>query len=251
MIFLSWGLFFCLFFQASGAFASLPDIEAALLDKNYNQSRLLASRIVKESMDPAERIEAQYYLGLSQLRLGKYPEARKAFQVVMTETVNPELYDKAGLGMIEGLYLAGFYKDALRAGESLLRKNPKSQSKSLIFLKIARTHLKLMHWKEAKEYLQKITSEFPESFEASIAKGLLEEREYFAVQVGSFLDRSRAIRLAESLKAQDQYAYIVETSSASDKTFYRVRVGQLTSLSDAQALESTLANLGYPTRIYP
>jgi hypothetical protein len=44
---------------------------------------------------------------------------------------------------------------------------------------------------------------------------------------------------------------MVETRSAEGRTFYRVRVGQMTSLKDAQELERRLADLGYPTLIYP
>ena len=230
--------------------AALPDIEAAVMDKNYEQARALAAGLLKDTADPKQRIEAQYYLGLSQLRLGQYAQARKAFQIVMRAAPNQELYDKAALGLVEGLSMAGFYKDALKEGEALLRKSPDSQSKSLIYLKIARAHLKLMQWRNAKEYLQKIAVKFPQSFEAPIAQGLLEEKEYFTVQVGSFLDRSRAVKLTDGLKAKGQYAYIVETTSKM-KTFYRVRVGQMTSLKDAQALEFDLSHRGYPTLIYP
>ncbi len=233
------------------AFAALPDIEAAVMDKNYTQARSLAAKVLQESTNSKERTEAEYYLGLSQLRLGEYAQARKAFQVVMAASSIPELYDKAGLGMVESYYMAGFYKDARKAGEALLRKSPDSQSKSLIYLKLARAHLKLMQWQKAKEYLLKILAEFPQSFEAPIAKGLLEEKEYFTVQVGSFLNQDKAVRLTEELTAKDQYAYIVETVSADGRKFYRVRVGQVTSLGDAQALQTTLSREGYPTLIYP
>ena len=233
------------------AHASLSDIEAAVMEKDYEQVRSLSQQFLKDNFGGKERISAEYYLGLSQLRLKQYTEARKAFQIVMQASVDPELYDKAALGMIESLYMPGFYKDALKEGEALLRKSPKSQSKSLIYLKIARANLKLMRWQKAKEYLQKIIAEFPQSFEAPIAQNLLEEKEYFTVQVGSFLDKDRAIRLMEELKNRDQYAYTVETSSPEGKVFYRVRVGQMTSLGDAQTLEGELTKLGYPTLIYP
>ena len=122
---------------------------------------------------------------------------------------------------------------------------------SLIYLKTARIHLKLTQWKEAKEYLQKVINEFPQSLEAPIAQKLMEEKEFFTVQVGSFLDRDKAMQLMEQLKAKGQYAYIVETATSDNKKYYRVRVGQMTSLSNAQSLETKLSHLGYPTLIYP
>jgi outer membrane protein assembly factor BamD (BamD/ComL family) len=231
--------------------ASLSDIEAAVMDKDYEQARTLSKQLIKDKPASRDFVLAQYYYGLSQLRLKQYTESRKAFQVVMHDSSDAELYDKAALGLIESLYMPGFYTDALKEGEALLRKHPNSQSKSLIYLKIARANLKLMRWQKAKEYLQKITSEFPQSFEAPIAEGLLEEKEYFTVQVGSFLDKEKALRLVEELKNRDQYAYTVAIDAPGGKTFYRVRVGQMTSLGDAQALENELTKLGYPTLIFP
>lgn len=221
------------------------------MEKNYDQARYLSSKFLKKSKDPQQRIEAKYYIGLSQLRLGQYSQSRKAFHTVMQATADVDLYDKAAMGLVESYYLTGFYKDALKQGEALLRKHPNSQSKSLIYLKIGRTYLKMMEWQKARNYLQKIINEFPESLEAPIAKGLLDEKEYFSVQVGSFLEQQRAIKLSEELKEKDQYAYIVETTSPDGKTFFRVRVGQATSLNDAHNLESKLTRLGYPTLIYP
>jgi tetratricopeptide (TPR) repeat protein len=247
-IYISW---IFIFGTVSMAQAGLPEIEAAVMDKDYEGARNLASNLLKETSDSNQRISAQYYLGLSNMRLGKNVDARSAFEIVMQATADQELYDKAALGLIEALYAPGFYKDALKEGEKLLRKSPNSSSKSLIYLKIARANLKLTRWQKAKEYLLRITTEFPQSFEAPIAKGLLEEKEYFAVQVGSFLDRDKALRLAEELKAAGQYAYIIEMVSPEEKTFYRVRVGQMSSLGDAQALQSELVKSGYPTLIYP
>ena len=57
--------------------------------------------------------------------------------------------------------------------------------------------------------------------------------------------------MVDQLKSKGQYAYVVETQSAQDNKFYRVRVGQMTSLSEAKDLEIKLSGQGYPTLIYP
>lgn len=232
-------------------YASISDIEAAIMDKNYELAKELSASQLKASLDPQEKIQLEYYLGLSQLRLGQYSQARSAFQIVMSVTDSKDLYDRAALGMIEALYVPGFYKDALKEAQKLLSKSPNSSFKSIIYLKIARIYLKMTQWSMAKDFLQKIIVEFPSSLEASIAKNLMEEKDFFAVQVGSFLDQEKAQNLLEQLKAKGQYAYILETSSSDGKKFYRVRVGQMASLSDAKTLEAQLAQSGYPTLIYP
>lgn len=230
--------------------ATLTDVEAAVMEKNYADAGQMAAEVLKENKDHKTRAQAEYYLGLSQLRQGQYAQSRKSFRITMQATDSTELYDKAALGLMEGLYMADHFKDALKEGEALLRKHPDSPAKSLIYLKIARANLKLMQWPKARDYLQKIITEFPESFEAPIAQGLLEEKEYFTVQVGSFLDRAKAFALADELKAKGQYAYIVETD-ANGKTFCRVRVGQMASLADAKDLQAQLSTQGYPALIYP
>jgi tetratricopeptide (TPR) repeat protein len=235
----------------SHLYAALPDIEAAVMNKDYAQVRELASQVLKDSNDASQRTEAQYYFGLAQLRLGQYADANKAFQIVMDARPPQDIYDRAALGMTEGFYMAGFYKDSLGAGEHLLKRSPHSSFLSLIYLKIARANLKLMRWEKANEYLNKIINEFPQSPEAPIARQLLEEKQYFAVQVGSFLDKGRAITLIDDLKAGGQYAYVVETTAADGQKFYRVRVGQMSSLKDAEDLKKRLSTLGYPTMIYP
>ena len=232
-------------------YAALPDIEAAVMNKDYAQARELASQVLKDSNDSSQRTEAQYYFGLAQLRLGQYAQARDAFRIVMDSHPPQDIYDRAALGLTEGFYMAGFYKDALDAGEKLLKRSRHSSFLSLIYLKIARANLKLMRWEKANEYLNDIINEFPKSPEAPVARQLLEEKQYFAVQVGSFLDKGRAITLIDDLKAGGQYAYVVETTAADGQKFYRVRVGQMSSLKDAEDLEKRLAKLGYPTLIYP
>ena len=235
----------------STAYAALPDIEAAVMNKDYAQARDLASEIIKDSNNPAERTEAQYYYGLAQLRLGQYADARSAFQSVMDAHPSQDIYDKAALSLTEGFYMDGFYTDALDAANQLLKKSPHSSFLSLIYFKIAGADLKLMRWEDANEYLNKIINEFPQSPEAPIAKQLLEEKQYFAVQVGSFLDKGRALTLIDDLKGSGQYAYVVETTAPDGQKYYRVRVGQMSSLNDAEDLKKRLDKLGYPTLIYP
>jgi tetratricopeptide (TPR) repeat protein len=235
----------------SVAYAALPDIEAAVMNKEYPKARDLASAVIKDSSNPADRTEAQYYYGLAQLRLGQYADARGAFQSVMDAHPPQDIYDKATLSLIEGFYMDGFYSDALETANRLIRKSPKSAFLSLIYIKIAGSDLKLMRWEDANKFLNKIVNEFPQSPEAPVAKQLLEEKQYFAVQVGAFLDKGRALSLIDELKGNGQYAYVVETNASNGQKYYRVRVGQMSSLKDAEDLKIRLDKLGYPTLIYP
>lgn len=237
--------------MGTAAYAALPEIETAVMNKDYTTAKELASDVIKNTNDPAQRTEAQYYYGLSQLRLGQYADARQAFQSVMDAHPSQDVYDKAALSLTEGFYMDGQYTDALETAKDLLRRSPKSSFLSLIYFKIAGADLKLMRWEDAHNFLSKIISEFPQSPEAPVAKQLLEEKQYFAVQVGSFLDKARALALIDDLKGNGQYAYVVESTGSDGQTYYRVRVGQMSSLDDAENLKKRLDKLGYPTLIYP
>lgn len=244
----------CLALMVSGhfsAFAALADIEAAVMNKDYSQARDLASQIIKDSNNIQEKAQAQYYYGLAQLRLGQYADARNAFQAVMDAHPSQDTYDKAALSLIEGYYMEGSYTDALSTANQLLKKSPYSSFLSLIYFKIAGADLKLMRWEDANKYLTKIVNEFPKSPEAPVSRQLLEEKQYFAVQVGSFLDKGRALTLIDDLKGNGQYAYVVETTASDGQKYYRVRVGQMSSLTEAEDLKKHLDKLGYPTLIYP
>ena len=72
-----------------------------------------------------------------------------------------------------------------------------------------------------------------------------------SVQVGSFLDKGRALTLIDDLKGSGQYAYVIETTGADGQKYYRVRVGQMSSLASAEDLKKHFDKLGYPTLIYP
>ncbi|GEM_PF-334788 len=244
-------LFGAMFFLYGASNVQLRDVETAIIQEDYATAGNLAGQFIDSKPTKRDLDEALYYLGLSQLRLANYEDAKKTFNLLLSGFPKASLRDKAYLGYFDSLYMDGKYPGALTVIEELLAKNPKSEFLSLVYLKAARANLKLTQWQPAKNYLKKIISEFPSSLEAHTAKQLLEEKQYFAVQVGAFLDQSRAEKLAEDLKSRGEYAYIVETIDREGKKFYRVRVGQLSLLDDAQKLESKLTRLGYPTKIYP
>ena len=70
----------------------------------------------------------------------------------------------------------------------------------------------------------------------------------FTVQVGSFLEESNARRLKNKLDKSFQNAHIV-TYFDGQRTFYRVRVGRLTTLGQAQEYEQMLKVSGYPAAV--
>ena len=230
---------------------SIEDIESALMEKRFDDARHLAYDFASQTPDPALKAQAQYYLGLAQLKLRNYSSARKVFKEIIAAHPLPSLEEKVRLGLIDGLYMDGNYQEALTQAEAMLKKFNQSNYLSLIYLKIARANLKLAKWQKAQTNLQKIIRDFPQSPEFASAEQLLKEKQFFTVQIGAYKDEAAAQKLVAELKNQGEYAYIVETSVKEGEKVYRVRVGELAVLTDAKKLESKLSGLGYPTLNYP
>ncbi len=230
--------------------AGITDIETAILKKDYERAQRLSQDVLSSRAGESEKSRAQYYQGIAQLNLNQYEKARGNFSS-LTRAAKGELRDRAYLGLADSYHLEGRYAQALEWSEKLVSVSPKSDYLSLAYLKIARASLKLAQWSKANKYLNKIISEFPASMENEAAQQLIQEKQYFSVQVGSFAIRERAQNLVDELKEKAHYAYILEFQDKNSKKIYRVRVGQLSQLNEAENLKTKLAQLGYPARIYP
>ena len=233
------------------AYADMRDIEASLLNRDYIRAQKLAEDVIAaHPKDPVGQ-KAQYYIGLSQLRQAQYQGALESFNKIKNEKLGSQLRERVYLGLFDAYYLLEEYPQADATLQELLKEGDKPEAVSLVYFKLAKVNMKLAHWEQATDYLEKIVRSFPNSLEVPAAKQLLEEKRYFAVQVGAFMERRLAEALVDELKQKEEYAYIIESLDSQDRKFYRVRVGQLAMLKDAQALKNRLAKFGYPAQIYP
>jgi TolA-binding protein len=231
--------------------SDMDSIEMAVIQEDYKSVQDLSATMLQQNPPKEFKAKLEYYSGLSYVRTGEYRKAQDVFEALLAGGVNSKIQDLVYLGLFDSYYLQEKYQEAHGIIEKLLKLNSKSEYLSVIYLKYARVNLKLTHWEDARNYLEKIVSNFPGSLEAHTAKQLLNEKYYFAVQVGSFLDRARAEQLVMELKQSDKYVYIVETVDQNNVKYYRVRVGQLAQLEDAKHLRNKLSQKGYPAQIYP
>lgn len=229
----------------------LAEIQTAILQQDYAKAQQLAEALIAGQPPKPELQEAQYYLGLSQLNSGEPLAAQKLFEQILSSQPDRSLQDRCELGIIDAFLLEGEFDSALEGAQRLLKESPQSQYLSLIYFKIGRAHFKMAHWEDATQNLQFLLDRFPASPEAHLARQLMAEKHYFAVQVGSFHDQGLAERLAQDMRRKFPYSYIVETTDKNGEKFYRVRVGQFSRLDEALALAKRLSQLGYPTLIYP
>lgn len=230
---------------------NIATLQAALMKRDYLQTGVIARKLLKERPSAEQEALLRYYSGLSALRLGRYAEAENIFRRLETVRAREDFADQVTAALIDALYLQGFYEKALQETVRVMSRRKNSAMASAFYLKAARANLKLARWVKAGDLLRRLAEEYPMSFESDVARQLLEEQQYFTVQVGSFTEKSLAQRLADELTRRQEYAFIVESRASDGRTNYRVRVGRLSNLRDAVTLEAKLAGLGYPTLIYP
>jgi TolA-binding protein len=230
---------------------TLTDVQALFMDKEYAKAKDAAVRLAAQTKNSQERSEAFYYAGVSELWLGQYASARDSLKQVIKAKPSSDVADRASLALMDTYYMEGDYKKSLETADDFLKDNSTSEFLSAVYLKVARCHFKLANWKRGREYLQKVVQKYPNSLERFYVDQLLQESQFFAVQVGSFTDRYSAEKLTGELNSKGEYAYIVEAVSQAGKKIYRVRVGKLQQFNEAQKLETRLSQLGYPTKIYP
>lgn len=226
-------------------------LERLVVQERNDQAIKAADELLTKSHDKETTVEIKYFLGVAKLKLGAYKEAQNIFRDLRNQTKDELFSDQIDLGLIDAYYLNGEYKSALRVGKDFLDRRPQTNYKSLLYFKLARINLKLANWIDARDLLKKIVRQYPKSLEVEFAKQLLTEKQYFAVQVGAYLDRYKAEQQASELKSHGEYAYVVEMASPKGQIFYRVRVGQLAYLDQAEELRQKLAKQGYPGKIYP
>ena len=232
-------------------YADLGDIETSLLNRDYIAAQKLAEDVLAaHPKDPVGQ-KAQYYIGLSQLRQAQYQGALESFNKIKNEKLGSQLRERVYLGLFDAYYLLEEYPQADATLQELLKEGDKPEAVSLVYFKLAKVNMKLARWGQATDCLEKIVRSFPNSLEVPAAKQLLDEKHYFAVQVGAFVERRLAEALVDELKQKEEYVYIIESVDSQNRKFYRVRVGQLAMLKDAQALKNRLAKFGYPAQIYP
>lgn len=231
--------------------ADLFEIQTAVIEQDYARAATLAQQMIDSNPSSPQRLEAEYFLGLSRINQGDAAAAKEIFEGILKQNPPENLRERATLGVIDSLMLEGSYETALQMAQKLLQTSPKSEYLSLIYYKIARAHFKLTHWEEATRTLKYLIEHFPESPENHLSRQLLSEKHYFAVQVGSFRDRDLAERMVVDLRTKYPYAYIVETVDKAGQKFYRVRIGQFSLLEEALSMARRLSELGYPTLIYP
>jgi len=230
----------------------LTNLKTYFLEGDYKRAILEGEKLMPEVNENTAQLDELYYLlGLSYLKDQNYLRAQDIFEIILNEFEKTKFKEEAKLGLADTYFLLQDYLTAQKYYKDLIKEYPKTKLKAIIYYRLSQCASKLGDLKEAQDYLLKLSQEFPLNLETKLNSHLWEiSHLYYTVQVGAFLELSRAKNLMEKLIKEGFAAYIEEIE-LEDKKNYRVRVGKFLLRKDAEMLKDKLDQAGYPTKIFP
>ena len=236
----------------NGYCLNIDKVKVYFLNGDYESAISDGEKVLANyATHPPDLDELYYILALSYLKEGNYLRASDIFEIIIREFKESRFLDESRLGLGDAYFLKGDYEKAQGYYTDLINANPRTKLKAALYYRLSEIALKKGNTQAAKEYLDKLKTDFSFSPEIKSDKDLAGLSDiYYAVQVGSFVNPSNARNLCNKLIAKGYDAYLEETVTASAKN-YRVRVGKLKLRQEATQLENKLSSEGYPTKIVP
>ncbi len=237
---------------SKGYCLDIEKVKTYFLNDDYKSAILEGEKVLANYNTHQPDLDELYYiLGLSYLKDGNYMRASDIFEIILREFKDSYFKDDAKLGLGDVYFLTGDYDKAGAHYNELINGNPRTKLKASLFYRLSQVGFKLGDTKTAKEYLDKLKTDFPFSPEIKLNKDLYAFSDiYYTVQVGSFVNPANARSLCNKLIAKGYDAYIDEADTSGIKT-HRVKAGKLKSRQEATELENKLLSEGYPTKILP
>jgi tetratricopeptide (TPR) repeat protein len=235
----------------------LDKVNAYFLAGDYKSAIAEGEKILAGHAYSGEMDELYYVLGLSYMKDGNYLRASDIFEIILNEFRNSRFKEPAMMGLGDTYFLRGDLARAKNCYQDMLNNNSRTKLKARLYGRLSRVALKQGDTKQAKEYLDKLKTEFPLCAEVDASCDLIDTIAtsagaiFYTVQVGSFTNNTNAGNLVKKLSQKGYPAYMEEASDATGSKIYRVRVGKLDSRAEAAQFAGRLSQEGYPTKIFP
>jgi tol-pal system protein YbgF len=118
-----------------------------------------------------------YEAALDILKQQDYERAGAAFRQFLVSFPDSLLSDNAQYWLAETYYVRGSFAEALVQFQLVLSGYPRSRKLPDALLKIGYSHYELGHWDDARQALERVTREFPDSTAATLASQRLRRME--------------------------------------------------------------------------
>jgi len=239
-------LIFC-FFPALCPAQELDAIKADFLRGNYRRV-IFEGKSQASSLNAIGADELNYILGLSFLKEERFEEARESFSRIQSN----KFKEQAKLGIADTFLIEGRLQEAENFYNKLNGESGNKLKPSLLY-RLSELELRKGNPQKANSYLSELRKNFPLSPELKVSRGI-PVKAYaqnappscakYSVQVGFFSNSANAQKLKAKLLACDFSAYVEKSTGG-----FRVKVGILETLRDAQDMLTRLLKEGYPGKI--
>lgn len=224
--------------------SEIAKAEKAFLEGNYQKAIAEADRLIEEHC--RQRDEVYYIKGMSELKTGRYGDARESFDKILTNYQRSKRSFDADMGIADSYFLESNTQRAALLYKDIIIRYPENNN-----LKLARSRLEACPKGSAIDRVRAEENAGPKALPSSAdAPKMKEEREgnETTIQVGSFKNKRNAQELNRRLLAKGYCSYVEAPSKANDNLF-RVKIGKLSSMKEAQSLASKLKRDGFENRI--
>lgn len=234
-----------------GAAEETPGLQAAFLRGEYEKVVRATQDMLRHGTDQADGDTLLYLQGLSALKLRDFELAQTSLSRLLEEYPRSRWRGQAWLALGDGWEASGNEAKALEVYRRFLEERESADLYPQAALRLGKIQRRLGMWEEAKATLESIQAKASAGPEAAQAGEILRSGDfYFTVQVGAFVSRSNALKLAAELK---RLGYEAEVSEAAmqGRIFHRVRIGRFTGRQEAEELARRLQEEGFPGRVFP
>jgi len=249
-------------------FADMEKVQKSLIGGDLSAAEKECQSILSGNPASTLKEEAQFYSAAINLKKNNYLEARRFFNLLIHDFPQSKFLNRVRLGISDSYLAEGNLSLAEKIYEELLGRKD-NEIAPTAYARLIELNLKAGNREKAQDYLNRLHASYPLSFEAGMMKGLPSEvkkevseeispakttdttTEFYTVQVGAFVEQSRADKLCKELIQKGEDAYVVFLESPVGQSLYRVRVGRVTTQKEAEVLAKKLSSLGYPTKVIP
>lgn len=226
----------------------IASAERPFLEGNYDKAVKEADRLI--AADANRKDELYYLKGLSQLKSGRYAEARGSFEGLLSRYPSSQRAFDARVGIGDAFFLEGNSGAASSIYSDIIQKHPGNPNIGSVHKRLDGCGRPGAQQQPAQRQAGSINKPVAYANIIPADSGQVPSAERFSVQVGSFKNRRNADNLAKKLSGRGYSSY-VEAPPASGDRMYRVKVGRSFSRDEAEKIEGKLKVQGYPTRICP
>lgn len=230
---------------ASYAEADISVIEKPFLEGRYERAVYEAKRLIDERC--RQRQEAYYLKGLSELKLGRFSDARQSFGEITSRYSRSNRAFDAYVGIGDSYFIEGNVDGAIKAYGEAKEKFPSDKNISIVD-----SRLNDCRNKKGSAAPAAIAENKPAGIKTSdVLPGEIPQNEskgYISVQAGCFKNPRNAEKLSAKLKTAGYESYVEIPFAKGDK-LYRVKVGRFKSRGEAAGTAAKLNRDGYRTKI--